>query len=244
MTTSNLDFDWLVIGSGFGGSVSALRLAEKGYRVGVIERGRRYSDKDLPESAWQISKHLWVPKLGLKGIMSNRLFRHVLTSGQNGVGGGSLVYGGVLFRALPEFFQNPQWSGIGDWSERLQPHYQEGERMLGVTTSPYDSFNQKLSKEMAQHFGAEDSFGLAPVGVFFGEPGKTVKDPYFGGEGPDRTGCTRCGECLVGCRTGAANTLTKNYLWFAERRGYRFRLNERLLMWLRSVLRTAVMGTV
>lgn len=221
MAGRDWDFDWLIVGSGFGGSVSALRLAEKGYRVGVIERGRRYTDQDLPSSAWQFSKHLWAPQLGLRGIMGNKLFRHVITSSQNGVGGGSLVYGGVLFRALPEFFQDPQWSGLGDWRARLEPHYREGERMLGVKTSPYSSFNQQLSKEMARHFGDENSYGLAPVGVFFGEPGKTVKDPYFGGEGPDRTGCTRCGECLVGCRTGAANTLTKNYLWFAEKKGVR-----------------------
>lgn len=219
MTDSLMDFDWLIVGSGFGGSVSALRLAEKGYRVGVIERGRRYSDKDLPKSAWQFSKHLWAPGLGLKGIMSNMLFRHVLTNGQNGVGGGSLVYGGVLFRARPEFFQDAQWAGLGDWSVRLQPHYKEAERMLGANTSPYGSFNQKLSQEMAEHFGDKESYSLAPVAVFFGESGKTVKDPYFGGEGPDRTGCTRCGECLIGCRAGAANSLTKNYLWFAEKKG-------------------------
>lgn len=219
MTNPDWDYDWLIVGSGFAGSVSALRLAEKGYRVGVIERGRRYTDKDLPESSWQFSKHLWAPKLGLKGIMSNRLFRHVLINGQNGVGGGSLVYGGVLFRARPEFFQDPQWRDLGDWRARLQPHYREAERMLGANTSPYGSFNQTMSREMAQHFGDKDSYALAPVAVFFGEAGKTVKDPYFGGEGPDRTGCTRCGDCLVGCRTGAANTLTKNYLWFAEKKG-------------------------
>lgn len=216
---AQFDFDWLVIGSGFGGSVSALRLAEKGYRVGVFERGRRYRDEDLPKSAWQFSKFVWAPSLGLKGIMRNRLFRHVFSSSQTGVGGGSLVYGGVLFRPQPKFYEDVQWRSLGPWSALLKPHYDTAERMLGVQTVPFDSPSQQLTKELAQHFGAEDSFIRAPIGVFFGEPGKTVKDPYFGGEGPSRTGCTRCGSCLVGCRVGAANTLTKNYLWLAEKRG-------------------------
>ncbi len=215
----SFDFDWLVIGSGFGGSVSALRLAEKGYRVGVIERGRRYRDQDLPKSAWQIGKFVWMPSLGLKGIMRNALFRNVFSSSQTGVGGGSLVYGGVLFRARPAFFADPQWRELGAWEQRLDAHYAAAERMLGARTVPFTSPAQELSREMAQHFGVEKDFALAPVAVYFGEPGTTVKDPYFGGEGPDRTGCTRCGACLVGCRTGAANILTKNYLWFAEKRG-------------------------
>jgi cholesterol oxidase len=214
-----LDFDWVVIGSGFGGSVSALRLAEKGYRVAVVERGRRHRDEDLPKSAWQFRKYLWAPALGLKGIMRMRLFRHVFTPNQIAVGGGSVVYGGVLLRAKPAFFQDPQWGVLGNWDKLLQPHYDTAERMLGVSAVPFDSPNQQLAREMAQHFGVEDTFSRPRCGVFFGEPGKTVKDPYFGGEGPDRTGCTRCGACLVGCRVGAANTLTKNYLWFAEKRG-------------------------
>lgn len=219
MTSAALDFDWLVIGSGFGGSVSALRLAEKGYRVGVIERGRRYRDEDLPKSAWQARKFTWAPALGLRGIMRHTLFRHVFSSTQTGVGGGSLVYGGVLFRAQQPFYEDPQWAGLGRWDEVLAPHYATAERMLGVQPTPFDSPALRLTEEMAQHFGAQDSFARTPMGVFFGEPGKTVEDPYFGGEGPARTGCTRCGDCLVGCRVGAANTLTKNYLWFAEKRG-------------------------
>lgn len=213
------DFDWLVIGSGFGGSVSALRLTEKGYRVGVLERGRRYRDEDLPESAWQFSKYLWAPRFGLKGIMRMSLFRHVFFPSQSGVGGGSTVYGGVLYRAKKEFFENEQWRGLGRWDQLLQPHYATAERMLGVTTVPFDSTNQQLARKLAQHFGTEDTFTRAPTGVFFGEPGKTVADPYFGGAGPDRTGCTRCGACMVGCRVGAVNSLVKNYLWFAEKRG-------------------------
>ena len=221
VTSTNFDFDWLVIGSGFGGSVSALRLAEKGYRVGVLERGRRHRDEDLPKSAWHLSKYIWAPALGLRGIMRMSLFRHVFFPSQAGVGGGSTVYGGVLYRAKPEFFENEQWHTLGRWSELLQPHYDTAEYMLGVKTVPFDSPNQQLAREMARHFGVEDTLSRASCGVFFGEPGKTVKDPYFGGEGPDRTGCTRCGACMVGCRVGAVNSLQKNYLWFAEKRGTR-----------------------
>lgn len=219
MTDAVFDFDWLVIGSGFGGSVSALRLAEKGYRVGVVERGRRYLDQDLPKSTWQFSKYFWAPALGLKGIMRMRLFRHIFTPNQVAVGGGSMVYGGVLLRAKPEFFADAQWRFLGDWDELLRPFYDRAERMLGVTMVPFDSPGQHLAWEMAQHFGVEETFSRPRIGVYFGEQGKTVKDPYFGGEGPERTGCTRCGSCLVGCRVGAVNTLTKNYLWFAEKRG-------------------------
>ena len=216
-----LDFDWLVVGSGFGGSVSALRLAEKGYRVAVIERGRRYRDEDLPKSAWDARRFMWAPALGLRGIMRNTLFGHVFSSTQTGVGGGSLVYGGVLFRPQQPFYEDPQWAGLGRWDEVLAPHFTAAERMLGVQTTPFDSPALALTEELARHFGAQDTFARTPMGVFFGAPGETVADPYFGGEGPARTGCTRCGSCLVGCRVGAANTLTKNYLWFAERRGAR-----------------------
>jgi cholesterol oxidase len=219
VTSTPLDFDWLVIGSGFGGSVSALRLAEKGYRVAVFERGRRYRDEDLPKSAWQGRSFVWAPALGLRGIMRNTLFRHVFSSTQTGVGGGSLVYGGVLFRPQDAFYEDPQWRGLGRWDESLAPHYATAERMLGVRPTPFDSPALRLTEKLAQHFGVEETFSRTPMGVFFGEPGKTVEDPYFGGEGPARTGCIRCGDCLVGCRVGAANTLTKNYLWFAEKRG-------------------------
>jgi len=219
MATVAYDFDWLVIGSGFGGSVSALRLAEKGYSVGVFERGRRFADQDKAESAWQLRKFLWAPALGLRGAMRMKVFRHVFVPSQSGVGGGSTVYGGVLYRARHEFFTNPQWRALGDWQARLGPHYATAERMLGVAPVPFDSTNQQLAHEMALHFGKPDGFARSPTGVFFGAPGLTVKDPYFGGEGPDRTGCTRCGACMVGCRVGAVNALTKNYLWFAEKRG-------------------------
>lgn len=219
MANQHFDADWLVIGSGFGGSVAALRLAEKGYRVKVFERGQRFREETLPESTWQLRRFLWLPALGLKGVMRMKVFRHVFFPSQSGVGGGSTVYGGVLYRARPEFFTNPQWSELGDWARTLHEHYDRAERMLGVQAVPFDSANQQLARKMARFFGGEERFMRSPTGIFFGEPGKTVKDPYFGGEGPDRTGCTRCGACMVGCRTGAVNSLTKNYLWFAEKRG-------------------------
>ncbi|WP_241021498.1 GMC family oxidoreductase [Burkholderia sp. Ac-20353] len=219
MISTTFDYDWIVIGSGFGGSVSALRLAEKNYRVAVIERGRRFRDEDLPESAWQLSKFLWAPMLGMKGIMRMRVFRHVFFPSQSAVGGGSTVYGGVLYRARRKFFDDAQWRELGDWQQLLKPHYEVAERMLGARTVPFDSTNQRLAREMALNFGKEDDFVLSPTGIYFGKPNITVKDPYFGGEGPDRTGCTHCGACMVGCRVGAVNSLTKNYLWFAERLG-------------------------
>jgi cholesterol oxidase len=214
------DFDWLVVGSGFGGSVAALRLAEKGYRVGVIERGRRYEDGDLPTSTAD-PRYTWAPKLGRYGIMRAILFRHVFTASQTGVGGGSLMYGGVLFRAQHGFYDDPQWRGLAPWEQILEPHFAQAEWMLGVQKPPWDSVSMGLTRRLGEYFGVADTYALAPTGVFFGEPGKTVDDPYFDGEGPARTGCTRCGECMVGCRTGAANRLTKNYLWFAEKRGAR-----------------------
>ncbi len=216
---TGFDFDWVVVGSGFGGSVAALRLAEKGDRVGVIERGRSYEDSDLPRSTTDIDRFVWAPDQGLYGILRDVAFQHVETASQTGVGGGSLMYGGVLFRAQKGFYDDPQWRNLGSWQETLAPHFDKAEHMLGVSESPWDSVSIQLTKRIGEHFGVADSFGLAPTGVFFGEPGKTVDDPYFGGEGPARTGCTRCGDCMIGCRTGAANRLTKNYLWFAQKRG-------------------------
>ncbi|UFS80107.1 MULTISPECIES: GMC oxidoreductase [Rhizobium] len=221
MTTRKYDFDWVIVGSGFGGSVAALRLAEKGYHVAVIEKGRRYEDSDLPTSAADKKSYVWEPALGLYGIMRALVFRHVFTLAQTGVGGGSLMYGGVLFRARSGFYDDPQWCRTGSWEQTLGPHYTEAERMLGVNLPPWESVTMGLSRQIAEKFGSKDAFALSPTGVFFGESGKTVDDPYFGGKGPRRTGCTRCGECMGGCRTGAANRLTKNYLWFAEKKGVR-----------------------
>ena len=219
MADARFDFDWLVIGSGFGGSVSALRLAEKGYRVGVLECGRRFDDKDFAETTWQLGRFLWAPALGLKGILRLSPFRDVFAASGSAVGGGSVVYASTLYRAKPEFFRNPQWGGLAPWEQVLDPHYSTAERLLGVQTVPFDSVNQRLIRDMARHFGTEDSFCRTPCGVFFGAAGQAVADPYFDGEGPARTGCTRCGACMVGCRVGAKNTLLKNYLWFAEKRG-------------------------
>jgi len=219
MASAAFDFDWLVIGSGFGGSVSALRLAEKGYRVGVLECGRRFDDEDFAENTWQLGRFLWAPALGLKGILRLAPFRDIFAASGSAIGGGSVVYANTLYRAKPEFFRNPQWSELAEWAQVLNPHYITAERMLGVQPVPFDSVNQELIRGVAQHFGTEDSFCRTPCGVFFGEPGTTVPDPYFDGAGPARTGCMRCGACMVGCRVGAKNTLLKNYLWFAEKHG-------------------------
>src|SRR4051812_19371461 len=216
------DFDWLVIGSGFGGSVSAMRLTEKRYSVGVLECGRRYEDEDFAETTWQVSKYYWLPRLGMKGILRLTIFKDIFVASGCGVGGGSLGYANTLYQPKREsmFYSDPQWAGMADWYETLDPHYREAERMLGVTTceledGPADTLLQKLGEEL----GVGGTYSKTRVGVYFGEAGKTVPDPYFGGEGPDRAGCIQCGSCMVGCRHNAKNTLTKNYLWFAERGG-------------------------
>jgi cholesterol oxidase len=214
-----LDYDWLIVGSGFGGSVSALRLSEKGYRVGVLEQGKRYRDEEYAASTWQLRRWLWAPFLGLRGIFKLTPFKDVFIASGAAVGGGSTVYANTLYRASPEFFVNPQWRDMNDWAAALAPHYDSAERMLGVQDVPRQSDGQDLLREVGAHFGVEHTFRRTPVGVYFGKPGTTVPDPYFGGEGPDRTGCTFCGACMVGCREGAKNTLLKNYLWFAEKRG-------------------------
>jgi len=214
-----VDYDWLIIGSGFGGSVSALRLSEKGYKVGVIEAGRRFEDEDFAESTWQLNRFFWAPLLGLRGILRMTPFKDVFIASGAGVGGGSIVYANTLYRAKQEFFENPQWATLGDWEQELDQPYTCAEKMLGVNTVPFESPADKLLQDYATSIGVEDTFQRTPVACFFGEPGETVGDPYFDGEGPDRTGCTRCGACMVGCRVGAKNTLLKNYLWFAEKNG-------------------------
>jgi cholesterol oxidase len=214
------DFDWIVIGSGFGGSVSALRLAEKGYRVGVLECGRRFADHEFPRSTWHARRYFWAPRLGLRGIFRLSFFRDVTVVSGCGVGGGSLGYANTLYVPPAPFFVDPQWAGLDpDWQSTLAPHYAEAERMLGVTDCAEDDPADQLLRELARDLGVEGTYGKTRVGVYLGEPGRPVEDPYFDGEGPGRTGCLRCGHCMIGCRYGAKNTLVKNYLYFAERRG-------------------------
>ncbi|MDM4764777.1 GMC family oxidoreductase [Pelomonas sp. SE-A7] len=213
------DLDWLAIGSGFGGSVSALRLAEKGYRVAVLEQGRRFADGELPKSAWQLRRFLWAPKLGLQGILRITRLRDVNILSGAGVGGGSLVYAATLYRAPRDYFQHPQWRDLADWESLLGPHYDTAERMLGVTEVPFDSPAEHWLKQIGTELGCADTYRRTRVGIFFGEAGRTIADPFFAGEGPQRTGCTRCGSCMLGCPVGAKNTLVRNYLHLAERRG-------------------------
>ncbi|MBY4572971.1 cholesterol oxidase [Gordonia paraffinivorans] len=212
-------YDAIVIGSGFGGSVAALRLTEKGYRVAVLESGRRFADEDLPKTSWRLRDYVWAPALGLFGVQRMHPLRDVLVMAGAGVGGGSLNYANTLYRPLPAFFDDPHWGRITDWASELDPYYDQASRMLGVTTYPRETPADKVIRKIAQDMGAGDTFVHTPVGVYFGEPGKTVEDPFFGGVGPARTGCTDCGSCMTGCRVGAKNTLVKNYLYLAEQAG-------------------------
>jgi cholesterol oxidase len=218
------DYDWLVVGSGFGGSVSALRLREKGYSVGVLECGKRFADDELPSSTWDVRRYFWAPRLGMRGIFRLSIFKDVAIVSGAGVGGGSLGYANTLYRARRRFYEDPQWDGLADWEAALAPHYDEAERMLGVVAYDEDDPADDLLREYAREIGVEDTYAKTRVGVFLDGPrGETVPDPYFGGAGPDRTACLRCGRCMVGCPHGAKNTLVKNYLWFAERLGVKVR---------------------
>ena len=218
------DYDVLIIGSGFGGSVSALRLTEKGYKVGVLEAGRRFADHEFAKTSWRLREFLWAPRLGCYGIQRIHLLRNVMILAGAGVGGGSLNYANTLYVPPEPFFNDRQWSHITDWREELMPHYDQAKRMLGVVMNPTFTDADRIMKEVADEMGVGDTFTPTPVGVFFGAdgqktPGKTVPDPYFGGVGPARTGCIECGECMTGCRHGAKNTLVKNYLGLAEKAG-------------------------
>jgi cholesterol oxidase len=213
------EYDWLVIGSGFGGSVAALRLAEKGHRVGVLECGRRFADHELPRSTWDLRRYFWAPKLGFKGIFRLTIFRDVAIVSGSGVGGGSLGYGNTLYRAPERFYDDPQWAGLNDWSSALAPHFDTAEAMLGVVTVDADDPADLLLREFGREIGADRTYAKTRVGVYFGTPGETAPDPFFGGAGPARTGCIRCGRCMVGCPYNAKNTLPKNYLWLAEQAG-------------------------
>jgi len=217
---SELVYDVVVIGSGFGGSVAALRLSEKGYRVAVLEQGRRVSPHDMQRAAKSLPALFWLPGLGWKGFFTQSIFQHATIVGGVGVGGGSLVYAAVLLEPGQAFFTDPAWSGTGlDWAAELRPHYQTAARMLGRTVCPsFGTMDSNLQKT-AQALQAGDSFGSTPLGIFFDQPGKTVPDPFFDGKGPERTGCQTCGECLTGCPHNAKNSLDKNYLYLAEQLG-------------------------
>ncbi len=212
------DYDFGVIGSGFGGSVSALRLAEKGYKVVVLEKGKRYQTEDFPKTNWALRKSLWMPRLGLYGIQMLSLFKHVFIIHGGGVGGGSLVYANQLLIPPDEVFKKPEW-GPGDWKAKLGACYDIAKKMLGATPCPSVGKADELLREVGIELRGQDTFHINDVGVFFDKPGITVPDPYFNGAGPKRTGCTLCGACMIGCPVGAKNTLDKNYLYLAERLG-------------------------
>ncbi|ULR52914.1 GMC oxidoreductase [Streptomyces deccanensis] len=224
------DYDVIVVGSGFGGSVTALRLTEKGYKVGVLEAGRRFTRESLPKNSWDLKNYLWAPALGMYGIQRIHLLGNVMVLAGAGVGGGSLNYANTLYVPPKPFFEDPQWKDITDWQEELKPYYDQARRMLGVRLNPTMTPSDVHLKAAAERMGVGDSFHLAPVGVFFGDgedadgrtkaaPGDQAADPYFGGVGPARTACTECGECMTGCRHGAKNTLNENYLHLAEKAG-------------------------
>jgi cholesterol oxidase len=214
------DFDVVIIGSGFGGSVAALRLTEKGYKVAVLEAGRRFADKDFPKTSWRLSKFLYLPRLGLRGIQRIHVLPDVLVLAGAGVGGGSLVYANTLYKPPASYFADKQWNQITDWDSELSPWYDQASRMLGVASNPYFSPSDEAMKQVADQMGVGHTFKLAPLGVYFGDGnGVKSKDPFFGGVGPDRNGCLQCGSCMTGCRHNAKNTLPKNYLGLAEKAG-------------------------
>ena len=212
-------YDWVIVGSGFGGSVSAHRLTQKGYKVLVIEKGRRFEAEDFPKTNWDLRRWMWNPSLGLKGIFQMSFMKHMTVLHGVGVGGGSLVYANTLPTPKSEFFQSGSWSELADWESELAPHYATARRMLGATPNPLMTKGDHVLQEIAKEMGREEHFHPTEVAVYFGEPNKTAPDPFFDGEGPDRVGCTFCGACMTGCRVGAKNTLDKNYLYLAEKHG-------------------------
>ena len=223
--TGPYDYDVLVVGSGFGGSVSALRLTEKGYRVGVLEAGARFDESSYPATSWDLKRFLFAPQVGCYGIQRIDVLKDCVILSGAGVGGGSLVYANTLYEPLDAFYRDPSWSHITDWKDELAPYYDQAKRMLGVTTNPTMTPSDDVMKQVADEMGVGDTFRRTPVGVLFGgsgvAAGSTVADPYFGGAGPERKTCIECGECMTGCRHHAKNTLTKNYLHLAERAGAR-----------------------
>ncbi|MEM7437167.1 MAG: GMC family oxidoreductase [Myxococcota bacterium] len=212
-------YDWIIVGSGFGGSTSAHRLTQKGYNVLVIEKGRRWAPEDFPKTNWNIKDWIWLPKAGLRGIFQMTFLEHMSVYSGVGVGGGSLVYANTLPTPTKEFFEADTWGHLADWEQELSPHYKTAKRMLGAAKNPLETRGDRILKEIAKDIGREDHCFPTEVAVFFGDAGKKVPDPYFDGAGPDRVGCTYCGACMTGCRVGAKNTLDRNYLFLAEKQG-------------------------
>jgi cholesterol oxidase len=218
-----VDFDVIVVGSGFGGSVAAFRLAEKGYRVAVLEAGQRFDAANLPRTSWEVRRFLWAPGIGCYGIQRVHFLRDVLVLAGAGVGGGSLNYANTLYEPLAAFYDDPQWPADLDWRAELAPYFDQAKRVLGVVDNPTVTPADEVMRKVASDMGVAETFRPAPVGVFFGppgaRPGASFADPYFGGAGPARRACLQCGECMTGCRHGAKNTLMTNYLHLAERAG-------------------------
>jgi cholesterol oxidase len=220
--TSAHDVDWVVVGSGFGGSVAAMRLAEKGHSVLVLERGEHFRNRDeMPSSSWDLRRYLFAPRLGLRGLFRLSFFKDALVMSGAGVGGGSLVYAMTLYVPPRAFFHDPQWEGLRDWEAELGPHFETAQRMLGVTDVTEDDTADQLLKRYGEELGVGHTYRKARVGAFLEHPGEEVPDPYFGGEGPARVGCQREGRCMLGCQHGSKNSTDKNYLHFAQRWGAR-----------------------
>ncbi len=219
MVHKSVEYDYIIIGSGFGGSVSALRLSKKGYKVLVVEKGKWYKAKDFPKTNWNFKKWLWMPYLRFFGIMKLSIFKHIAIISGTGVGGGSLVYANTLPTPKTAFFNTGSWKTLNDWETELKPYYAEALRMLGATKNPKLFAGDLGLKKVSEDLDIKKKFEATRVAVFFGKPNQKVKDPYFDGEGPERFGCNFCGACMTGCRYNAKNTLDKNYLYFAQKHG-------------------------
>jgi cholesterol oxidase len=224
-TKQDFDYDWVIIGSGFGGSAAALRLSQKGYKVLVLEQGKTYAPEDFPETNWDLKRWLWLPSFGMTGPFRISLYSHLMAFSGVGVGGGSLVYANTLPVPKEDFFQAPSWGHLADWQSELKPHYKEALRMLGATPNPYFHTGDYALKAVGEDIGKGDKFSTVDVAVYFKNPNQEVPDPFFGGEGPPRSGCNQCGSCMIGCKHGAKNTLDKNYLWLAKGKGAEVRDN-------------------